>query len=215
MANQNPSRRRLLDMLARVAVAGQFPGFCKWTYAAAAADPAHHHAMDEGEPPTRAASYAPQFFSPAEYATIERLVEIIIPTDDTPGAKEAGVAEFIDFMVANDPTLTAPFRHGLKSLDQLASSTTGGAGGAEFIRLPQARQESLLSQLAYREQFQQGQEAGQKFFQLIRRYTVMGYYTSRVGLKALDYPGLKLYSSSPECPHVDDPEHKHLPPPRF
>src|SRR2546423_12782353 len=32
---------------------------------------------------------------------IEHLTEMIIPADDTQGAKQAGVAEFIDFMVAN------------------------------------------------------------------------------------------------------------------
>ena len=32
---------------------------------------------------------------------VEHLAEMIIPEDDTPGAKQAGVAEFIDFMVAN------------------------------------------------------------------------------------------------------------------
>jgi gluconate 2-dehydrogenase gamma chain len=44
----------------------------------------------------------------------------------------------------------------------------------------------------------------------MREYTVMGYYTSRIGLEQLDYPGLKFYSASPECPHKDDPEHLHL-----
>jgi gluconate 2-dehydrogenase gamma chain len=53
------------------------------------------------------------------------------------------------------------------------------------------------------------------FFRLIRSYTVMGYYTSRIGLEELNYPGLKLYSHSPECPHKDDPEHRHLPAGRF
>jgi hypothetical protein len=43
---------------------------------------------------------------------------------------------------------------------------------------------------------------------------VMGYYTSRVGLSELDYPGLRFYSQSPACPHTDDPEHRHLPAPR-
>ncbi len=52
---------------------------------------------------------------------------------------------------------------------------------------------------------------GTAFFKLIRRYTVMGYYTSRIGLEELDFPGLKFYSQSPECPHKNDPEHRHLP----
>jgi gluconate 2-dehydrogenase gamma chain len=49
---------------------------------------------------------------------------------------------------------------------------------------------------------------------LIRRYTVMGYFTSAIGLKELDFPGLKFYTDSPACPHTNDPEHLHLPAPR-
>lgn len=207
MANQNPNRRELLEMLSRVAIAGQFPGFSKWIYGAQSAG---HHPKEHLES-SRPASYTPQFFDSAEYALVERLVEIIIPTDDQPGAKEAGVAEFIDFMAANDPALTQPFHGGLRDLDGLSH----GFAGTGFLQMESNRQQALLSQLAYRNQHQPGQEAGQRFFKLVRSYTVMGYYTSRVGLQALDYPGLKLYASSPACPHVNDPEHKHLSEPRF
>ena len=48
------------------------------------------------------------------------------------------------------------------------------------------------------------------FFRLLREYTVMGFYTTRIGLEELGYPGLRTYSKSPECPHVNDPEHRHL-----
>jgi hypothetical protein len=39
---------------------------------------------------------------------------------------------------------------------------------------------------------------------------VTGFYTSEIGFKELDNPGLKFYSESPECPHKGDPEHRHL-----
>ena len=48
----------------------------------------------------------PLLFS-AHYRLVERLAEMIIPEDDTPGAKQAGVAEFIDFMVANRVPVSA------------------------------------------------------------------------------------------------------------
>jgi len=35
------------------------------------------------------------------------LAEMIIPEDETAGAKQAGVAEFIDFMVANRVAVSA------------------------------------------------------------------------------------------------------------
>ena len=46
----------------------------------------------------------------------------------------------------------------------------------------------------------------------MREFTVMGFYTSEIGFKELDNPALKFYSESPECPHKDDPEHRHLTP---
>ncbi len=33
MANQSPDRRTVLEMLAKVAVVSQFPGFSRWSFA--------------------------------------------------------------------------------------------------------------------------------------------------------------------------------------
>src|SRR3981081_505069 len=41
-------------------------------------------------------AYKFEFFSPAEATEIDALSARIIPTDDTPGAREAGVLYFID-----------------------------------------------------------------------------------------------------------------------
>ena len=47
-------------------------------------------------------SYAPQFFTPHEYATLRVLVDFIIPADEnSKGAIDAGAAEFIDFICAH------------------------------------------------------------------------------------------------------------------
>jgi hypothetical protein len=89
-------------------------------------------------------------------------------------------------MAASDPKIQQPLRDGLRP----------------FLKLNANQQSEMLHAAA-----------GSPFFHLIRRYTVMGYYTSRMGLEALDYPGLKLYSASPACLHPGDPEHKHLPQP--
>jgi hypothetical protein len=199
MANQSPDRREVLAMLARVAALSQFPGFSRWV--CAAAEP----------PPARSAAYQPQFFSPAEYQTIDHLAELILPADDSPGARDAGVPEFIDFMVAHDEDIQYKFRTGLAWLNAFATETYG----QNFSSLAASQQEALLGKLAYRNQQAPTEIQGQEFFKLAREYTVMGYYTSRVGLEEIDNPGLRLYSSSPECPHKDDPEHRHLPPARY
>ena len=189
MANQGADRREVLEMLAKAAVASQFPGFSRWAFAQQ-----HNSIESKAQPATH---YTPTYFSPSEYRTIEILTDLIIPEDGTPGAKQAGVSEFIDFMAAHgEHEIQQPMRDGVRSL-------------ADFNGLSSQQQVDLLSKLAARPT----NDSGNKFFRLIRRYTVMGYYTSRVGLKALDYPGLRFYSESPTCPHTNDPEHRHLPPP--
>lgn len=202
MAGQGLERREVLRILAIAAAASGYPGFHRWSFACAHAG--------SGPIPLKRASYAPRFFSAPEYATVERLAQIIIPSDGTPGAREAGVSEFIDFMVASDPSVQYRFRYGLTWLDAHA----GKLHGAPFRELDEAKQTALLEPLAYRDRYRDGEDEGRAFFKLVREYTVMGFYTSRIGLEQLDYPGLRIYLESPGCPHADDPEHRHLPPPK-
>ena len=206
MANQSPDRRAVLEMLAKAAIAGQFPGFSRWVFAAE-----HQHATAASASP-RPAHYQPLFFTAADYQTIAVLTEMIIPKDESPGAGDAGVSEFIDFMAAHgEKEIQKPMRDGLGWLNAKARKTYG----APFVDLSPNQQTEILKKLAYGKQTEPEDAEGRSFFLLIRRYTVMGYYTSRIGLEELDYPGLKLYSQSPACPHADDPEHRRLPPPRF
>lgn len=200
MAGQGIQRREVLRILSTAAVAAQFPGFSKWAFACG-------H-IGNAALQIKPASYNPQFFTPAEYATVERLTEIIIPSDGTPGAKEAGVAEFIDFMVASDPETQYPLRTGLVWLNAHSERTIG----KKFNDLHPDQQMALLEPLGFKGKARSGEEDGQKFFALIREYTVTGFYTSELGFKELDNPALKLYSESPECPHKDDREHRHLAP---
>jgi gluconate 2-dehydrogenase gamma chain len=141
---------------------------------------------------------------------------LIIPADDSPGAHDAGVAEFIDFMVSNDADLTRAgegdiqnrFRSGLKWIN----ARTQSLWRRSFLECTAERQTRLLKHLAYKNEFRSSEEAGQRFFQLMRDYTVKGYYTSRIGLEALGYPGLQtMWAEMPGCPHKNDPEHLHLP----
>jgi gluconate 2-dehydrogenase gamma chain len=203
MAGQSVERREMLRILAMASVAAQFPGFSRWTFAC------EHVSADSTQ--IKKATYSPQFFTPAEYATVERLTEMIIPSDGGAGAREAGVSEFVDFMVWSDPSVQYSFRLGLGWLDahseRLHSKT--------FVALEPGQQNEILRHLAYKKEFREGEEDGRVFFDLMREYTLMGFYTSRVGLEELDYPGLKFYSESPSCPHVNDREHLHLPPPKY
>ena len=206
MANQGLDRRTVLEMLAKAAAASQFPGFSRWAFGAE-----HPHGEGSASQP-RQQHYNPIYFSQPQYQTIEILTDLIIPADETPGAKEAGVSEFIDFMAAHgEDELQQPMLRGLAWLDATSKKTHGSV----FARLSLEEQVALLKTVAYNSQTAPANTEGQTFFKLIRRYTTMGFYTSRIGLKELDFPGLRFYTQSPACPHTNDPEHLHLPPARI
>ncbi len=198
MAGQGVGRRQVLQILGTAAAAAQFSGFSQWGFACG-------H-VGNAALQIKPATYRPQFFNAGEYGMVERLTEIIIPTDATPGAKEAGVAEFIDFMVANDPDAQYGFRTGLTWLNAHSEEKMG----KRFAELPLAEQVSLLEPLGCKDKARAGEEIGRQFFATMREYTVMGFYTSEIGFKELDNPALKFYSESPGCPHKGDAEHRQL-----
>src|SRR6266567_5787457 len=199
MAGQGVQRREVLRILGTAAAAAQFPGFSKWAFACGHVGNARLQ--------IKPATYHPQFFTAAEYAMVERLADIIIPSDGTPGSKEAGVAEFIDFMVSSDAESQYPFRTGLAWLNAHAERLNG----KRLVELTPEQQTSLLEPLGFKEKARPGEEDGRRFFRLMREFTVTGFYTSEIGFKELDNPALKFYAESPECPHKDDREHSHLP----
>lgn len=198
MAGQSTDRRDVLKILSYASIAANFAGFSRWAYGGQE----HEHRPTQIRP----AAYTPQFLSAKEYATIARLSDVIIPADATPGALAAGVPEFIDFMLAHDPDIQYPFRTGLVWLDAHSQRLHGSS----FINLPAQQQTDLLRPLAYRNEFRAREEDGRAFFRLVRRYVVIGYYTSRTGMEALDCPSLRTYSESPGCTHDHNPEHRNL-----
>src|SRR5215468_1091061 len=109
MAGQGIERRDVLRILGTAMAVGQFPGFSKWAFGCGHIGNTHLQ--------IKPAIYHPQFFTASEYAIAERLADLIIPSDATPGAKEAGVAEFIDFMVAHNTEQQYPMRLGIAWLN--------------------------------------------------------------------------------------------------
>jgi len=198
MAGQGVQRREILRIMGTAAAAAQFPGFSKWVFACG-------H-VGNAKLQIKPTAYHPQFFTGAEYAMVERLADIIIPNDGTPGAKDAGVAEFIDFMVASDPEVQYVFRTGLTWLNVQAERING----KQFLDLTPDQQSSLLEPLGFKDKALPGEEDGVWFFRTMREYTVTGFYTSEIGFKELDNPALKSYAESPECPHKGDREHAHI-----
>jgi len=220
VGGQGVERRDILRYLGIAAVASTFPGFHRWAFAC----PGSHPAVPGPLPSSGA--YQPLFFSPAHYRLVERLAEMIIPADDTPGATQAGVAEFIDFMVANRVPVSGSrdirttddaIERGRQAQNRFVAglnwmnARSQSEHRHEFLDCTPAQQTSMLEELAYRAKFIPGTESGRAFFQMMRDYAVVGYYTTRIGLESLGYPGLQVaWPAVPACPHADDPEHARL-----
>ena len=147
------------------------------------------------EPP-----FKPAFFNEREFATVSAVTERIIPTNETPGAREAKVSEFVDLMVKETPDLHAVYREGLAWLDEEARKKHK----LPFVKLSAARQDALLRSLADLKEPSPENETGFKFFRSIRGLTIDGFYTSKVGLKELGYIGNTYLLEYKGCTH---PEH--------
>jgi len=221
VGGQGVERRDILRYLGIAAVASTFPGFDRWAFACPGRDPGGPN------PSPTSGSYKPLFFSPAHYRLVERLADMIIPADETPGAAQAGVAEFIDFMVGNRVPVSGSgeIRSTADAIEAGTQAQIRFVGGLnwmnarsqsehqhDFLDCTPEQQHSLLEELAYKVKFTPGTERGRAFFQMMRDYTVVGYYTTKVGLESLGYPGLQVaWPAMPACPHPDDPEHTRLP----
>jgi gluconate 2-dehydrogenase gamma chain len=216
MGGQAIERREILRYIGMASVAATFPGFSQWVFAC----------PQERSNETASGPYKPLFFTPQQYRMVEHLAEMIIPEDDTPGARKAGVAEFIDFMVANRVAVSASrdvrstqdaIQMGEEAQNRFVSGLDwmNARGHSEFghtfMECSPEQQNSLLEELAYKAKFKPTTESGRAFFQFLRDYTVVGYYTTKIGLQSLGYPGLKaVWDSLPGCSHPDDPEHARL-----
>ncbi len=164
------------------------------------------HGMDHSAAEESAAPYVPQFFKPGQFKTVELLAEMIIPADDKPGAKEAKVANYIDFVVFSarefEPSLQREWMDGLAVLDRESQKQFGKV----FRMASMAEGENLLTEMSLPERDPGARREGYEFFRLVKNMTVEGFYTSRIGLiDVLDFQGMNYMSEFPGCTH---PEHQ-------
>jgi gluconate 2-dehydrogenase gamma chain len=145
---------------------------------------------------------APSFFNKQQYATITELASLIIPTDETPGAREAKVNEYIDLMVRESPfEVQKIFLDGLAWLDK----TSKERHKKSFVNLSNAQQVGLLTEVSQIKNPSPREAIQTKFFKAIKDMTIDGFYTSRVGIDELGYVGNTVLEEFPGCTH---PEHQ-------
>jgi gluconate 2-dehydrogenase gamma chain len=107
-----------------------------------------------------------EFFTPEQSVEVEAIAAQIIPTDDTPGAREARVIYFIDRALA---TFAAEERAALvEGLNDLQKKTQKRFGKTKkFSDLSSGQQTEML----------RGIEKSQ-FFELIRTMTIVGMFSN-------------------------------------
>jgi gluconate 2-dehydrogenase gamma chain len=149
-----------------------------------AAQHAHSAVADE----KRAANgeYTPKGFTPHEFQTLRRLSDLIVPADDhSPGALDAGAAEWIDFMASNSPELAGIFTGGFGWLDH----ETQRRYGVDFVDAKPDQQTAMLDAIAFPKNAKPEAAPGVHFFNWVRNLVLDAYYTSPVGIKELGYMG--------------------------
>jgi gluconate 2-dehydrogenase gamma chain len=132
------------------------------------------------------ALYAQTYFDAHEKATITVLADIIIPKDDHSGsASDAGVPDFIEFIVKDEPQHALPMRGGLRWLDMECLDRFG----KDFISCTPQQQLAVVSDIAYPAQAKPGMQPGVTFFNKMRDLTAIGFFTSKIGIADLGYKG--------------------------
>lgn len=125
-------------------------------------------------------------------ATVTTIAELIIPQTDTPGAKAVKVNQFIDLILSEwyDAPDTARFLAGLADVDARCQNLYG----KRFTECAESQQTEILSALdeealvLLRTTVADTTESAAikptgNFFQMMKKLTLIGYYTSEVGFE--------------------------------
>ena len=107
--------------------------------------------------------------------TLRAAAEAIMPATDTPGARDAGVAEVVDRWVADWCTKAdaAAIRAALDRLDAEAKA----AGGTSFANADSVHQATVLAKL----DAEKPAAGGKTPFGLLKEYVTVAFFTSRPG----------------------------------
>jgi gluconate 2-dehydrogenase gamma chain len=143
----------------------------QWPAVLAAADHAHR-AAQSATPPRF------EFFSPEQATEIDAIAARIIPTDDMPGAREAGVVYFIDRALttfASDDQKT--YKEGLPELQARVRELFPAV--ERFSAATPEQQDEVLHSLdeysaAPARPFRP-RPNGQNFFEILRQHTIAGF----------------------------------------
>jgi gluconate 2-dehydrogenase gamma chain len=105
-----------------------------------------------------------RWFTPAEAQTVDAICVQLIPADQDPGAKQAGVVNYIDLQLSKRfKKHQAVYRRGIAEVD----TTSRAKFGKRFVELTGERQVEVLNAV---------EESSRTFFDLIVTHARQGYY---------------------------------------
>ena len=141
--------------------------------------------------------YTPRFFTAHEWRIVRLLADDIIPRDGRSGsASDAGVPEFIDFIMMDQPDARLPMRGGVHWLDTQSHVRFG----ASFADCTTARRSTLLDDIAWPARAHPSMSQGVVFFTMFRNLVASGFWTSKVGMADLRYMGNTVVHEWQGCP---------------
>jgi len=137
--------------------------------------------------PAPALTWTPTALTPDQARLVDAVAELIIPATDTPGAREAGVPQFIDRTLANyyDKDQAEKLLTGLARMDADARAAYGDG----FVALAPERQVELLVGYEREGVAAKAQTPSQgHFFPALEDLVTVGYFSSELGATvALQY----------------------------
>ena len=140
---------------------------------------------------------ATHFFTPAQQALVEELTETIIPADShSGGAKAAKVGDYIDQTLREsfDDNEKALWREGLRLVDIMSQHYNGKS----FVSASPEERIAVLTVLSDHDNMTDLPEV--RFFIELKRMTVRGYYTSKIGIHdELQYKGNRILQEYVGC----------------
>ncbi len=148
------------------------------------------------------ANYHPRFFSESEYRAIDRLADIILPSDEqSPGAHAAGVRYYIDTVPHySEPATQERWKSGLTAVEASAHAEFN----AGFGECTSVQQERIVNAMARNEAAPSTEP--ERFFSLLKDLALEAYVLSETGMKRyLGYRGNTAVSEFRGCTH---PEHR-------
>ena len=183
------NRRAMLQLLGAAPVAAGFT----WTDAEAA----QAAQQAQAAPATRPAAFKPKFFTTREYAMVRILVDLIIPRDERSGsATDAGVPQFMDFMMNDQPARQTAMRGGLAWIDLECQDRFD----KRFLECTAAERAGVLDDIAWPAKAKPEFSQGVAFFNSFRDLTASGFWSSKMGVQDLKYMGNVMVPEWKGCP---------------